>query len=299
MSAIPPPPRDGPRLAAPVPLRFEDVTQDGRLALEALPNALASTVWRPIVAGEHGAQGLRSRGIVPILVRLRLEGTPGPFSANSIGVEAEGTFRYSRADDGRFMLDMWADLYAPVGRTYGSAQGTAERVLAGRILAEHVLTRPFEAPEQRRVTSLDFPGAPLLGDPRPALPAFENIATLPDGAQSLDREMRLDPLPAAFGIVHTDSNRHVNSLVYLRLFEEAALRRLVTLGRRSDVLARSVDIAYRKPCFAGQSMRLAQRAFEHGGRVGVAAVLVTEADAADPSLALARPHVFARMTLEA
>jgi hypothetical protein len=42
---IPPMPQ-GPRASGRLHLRFEDVTQDGRLVLESLPTALGPTVWR-------------------------------------------------------------------------------------------------------------------------------------------------------------------------------------------------------------------------------------------------------------
>lgn len=281
-----------------MPLRFEDVTQDGRLALEALPTALVTTVWRGLLADAPAARALRSQGIAPILARLRMEGTPGPFSADAL-VEAEGTFRLARADDGRFMLDMWSDLHGPIGRTYGTADRAGERTLAGRVFAEHVLTRLFAPPGERRVTDLAFDGAPEVTATRAAIPPFESIATVPAGATPLEPAMRVDPVPVAFGVVHTDSNMHVNSLVYLRVFEEAALRRFVALGRSAAVLARTVDIAYRKPCFAGQSMRVAQQAFESGGRLGVAAVLVDESSAeSDEKLARTRPHAYVRMGFE-
>jgi hypothetical protein len=93
---------------------------------------------------------------------------------------------------------------------------------------------------------------------------------------------------------------HVNSLVYLRVFEEAALRRFASLGRGAAVLGRQVDIAYRKPCFAGQTMRVALQAFEKDGRLGAAAVLVSEADAVSAEiLARAKPHTYVRMAFEA
>ncbi|MGH7271439.1 MAG: hypothetical protein ACREJ3_13500, partial [Polyangiaceae bacterium] len=38
-----------PRATAKVSLRFEDVTQDGRLVLEALPTALGPTVFRGLL----------------------------------------------------------------------------------------------------------------------------------------------------------------------------------------------------------------------------------------------------------
>jgi hypothetical protein len=297
-SAIPPAPPDTPRNTARVHLRFEDVTQDGRLVLEALPNALGPTIWAGILARDPSSKATFAAGIVPILSRFVLEGSPGPFSAN-VPVEAEGTCRLARAEDGRFMLDMWADLYGPIGRTYGATERAGQRALAGRVLAEHVLTRPFAAPGERRVTRLDYPGAPVVTATRPAPPPYDAVASLPDGATPLEPEKRVDPVPVTFGLMHTDSNMHVNSLVYLRVFEEAALRRFAALGRGATLLGRTLDIAYRKPCFAGQTMHVVQQAFELGGRLGVAAVLVDEREAGSAeALVKAKPHAYARMTFE-
>jgi hypothetical protein len=67
----------------------------------------------------------------------------------------------------------------------------------------------------------------------------------------------------AFGLDHTDSNQHVNSLVYPRLFAEAALRRLAELERPRRLLIRALDIAYRKPSFAGDRVRIHTRLFRH------------------------------------
>lgn len=299
MSRIPPGPTDTPRATARVHLRFEDVTQDGRLVLEALPNALGPTVWRGILAHDPSSAAFFAAGIVPILSRFVLEGAPGPFSAN-VPVEAEGTCQLAKADDGRYVLDMWAELYGTLGRTYGSTPRAGERALAGRVLAEHVLTRPFAPPGERRVTSLEFPGAPVVTAKRAASPAYEAIASLPEGARALEAGKRVDPVPVTFGLVHTDSNMHVNSLVYVRVFEEAALRRFAELGKGSVVLGRAMDIAYRKPCFAGQVMRVVQQAFEtEDGKLGVAAALVEEKEARDEAaLAKAKPHAYVRMLFE-
>ena len=298
MSPIPPFPQDTPRAGASVHLRFEDVTQDGRLVLEALPNALGPTVWRGLLAHDPMPRLFFEQGIVPILSRFVLEGFSGPLSANA-AIEAQGTFRQSRAEDGRFMLDMWADLRGVIGRTHGKSERDGERILAGRVLAEHVLTRPFAPPEQRRVTSLDFPGAPTDLPSRPAPPSYDSIASLPAGATPLEPSRSADAVPVVFGLVHTDSNMHVNSLVYLRVFEEAALRRFSALGKGAVVLGRTLDIAYRKPCFAGQTMRVVQQAFEHEGRLGIAAVLVEDSEAVSAeALARAKPHAYVRITFE-
>jgi acyl-CoA thioesterase FadM len=296
---FPPAPVGTPRATAKVALRFEDVTQDGRLVLEALPTALGPTVFRGLLQDDPGARACFEHGVMPIISRFVMEGTNGPFSANR-RVEAEGTYRIVRSEDGRFMLDMWASLYAPLGRTHGPPPPEgAERVLAGRVLAEHVFTRPFAPAGARRVTSFDFEGAPDVRETRSPPPPFESIASVPSGAVALDSSLRLDPTPITFGLCHTDSNMHVNSLAYLRVFEEAALRRFAELGRGSVLLARKLDIAYRKPCFAGQKMHVAQQAFESDGKLGIAAVLVDAQDAAsDEALAHARPHVFVRMDFD-
>jgi hypothetical protein len=101
-----------------------------------------------------------------------------------------------------------------------------------------------------------------------------------------DGRLVLESLPSALG--PTVWRAFLESV-----FEEAALRRFVELGRGSKVLCRHIDIAYRKPCFAGQTMRVVQQAFEDDGRLGVAAVLV---DASAAEGADARPHVYARLT---
>jgi hypothetical protein len=277
-----------------VHLRFEDVTQDGRLVLEALPNALSATVWRGLLRDDEGAQAIYAHGIVPILSRFVMEGAPGPFSS-SAPIEAEGCYRLGRGEEGRLMLDMWADLYGPVGRTYGAVDRAGQRALAGRVYAEHVLTRPFAPALERRVTSLDFPGAPVLA-PRPPSPTHDAIAAVPDKALLLEPTRRADLVPLTFGLMHTDSNMHVNSLVYLRVFEEAALRRFAMLGKKAAVLGDTIDIAYRKPCFAAQTMRVVLQAFEIDGHLGSAAVLVPDEQSSDEALRLSRPHAYARMT---
>jgi acyl-CoA thioesterase FadM len=109
----------------------------------------------------------------------------------------------------------------------------------------------------------------------------------------------VDPFPVVFGLVHTDSNRHVNSLAYLRMFEEAALRRFAELGKTSSWLGRSLEIVYRRPCFAGHSMRVVQQAFETEGRLGIAATLVDAEGTVSPeSLAKARPHTFVKILFD-
>ncbi len=279
-----------------VPLRFEDLTQDGRLVLEALPNALGAIAWRSALPRDPFVRTCADKGIVAILTRFVVRALPGPFAARAT-LEASGAHRIAFSEDGRLMLDVTGAIHAPIGRTYSSTEREGERVLAGEVLAEHAFTRLFAPPGKRRITRADLGDLPPVTETRPASPSPEAIATLPPGATALEPQPRFDSVPFTFGLVHTDSNMHVNSLIYLRMFEEAALRRFMELGRGALWLARHVDIAYRKPCFAGQTMRVMQQAFSHGAGLGVAATLVPDPGAAggEPG---ARPHTFMRMLFE-
>ncbi len=275
--------------SARVHLRYEDVCQDGRLLLEVLPNALGSAVWGAQLAKDSIAKTCMEQGVIPILTRFVIEGAPGPFGVMTpLGVV--GRFALVQGDD-RVYLNMWADLTGPIARTYPPQPDNAGTLAsAGRIFGEHVFTRLFAPPGERRVKKLDVPGVP---DPLPAYAArsFASMLEVPEGVRAID-ELTPDDSPITFGLVHTDSNHHVNSLVYIRLFEEAALRRFAKLGKTSPLLARRLEIAYRKPCFAGDRVRMHVRAVEVDGRLGALAVLAKEG--ADPSGA----HVAARLTFE-
>ena len=282
-----PPTPDVPGATARVHLRYEDVSQDGRLLLEVMPNALGAAVWNAQLARDELAKSFFSRGIVPILTRFVIEGARGPFGVAS-PLSVTGRFelaqvRNDRGEPERVVLNMWADVTGPRGRMYPpEPNGAGETIAAGRIFGEHVFTRLFAAPGERRVRTLDLPGVPK------ELPSYVPRAF----ASMTDGELERDDTPITFGLVHTDSNQHVNSLVYLRLFEEAALRRFAAHGKTDRVLARKMEIAYRKPCFAGDRMRVHVRVEEHDGRL--AAVTVIAPEGAPPSSA----HAAARIVFE-
>jgi hypothetical protein len=200
----------------------------------------------------------------------------------------------------RLILELWVDLYGNEGRTFGPIiDGKGERIHVGRCFAEHVFTRPFAPREERKVLSFGehHPLPEHVYDWR----APDELLALPDGAQVATQsasgcefldEMALDDVPVHFSLSHTDSNQHVNSLVYPRLFEEAALRRFGKLGKKTAVLATVVELAYRKPCFAGDRMRFSLRAFEHERGLGAVGTLIADGDAS------ARPSLVARMFFE-
>ena len=288
-----------------VVLRYEDVTRDGRIALNALPNGVGEAVWRASLAHHPARESLRRQGVVPILSRFVIQGSPGPFSVDP-SLEAHGRYQFAHSVDAndnvdRLYLNMWVDLDGKRGRTWDpQPDGDGERIFAGRVFAEHVLTRLFAPPELRRVRSLE------AQDSMPAVPrvryvprSFPSIATMPAGARALEPHLRIEAPTVTFGLVHTDSNQHVNSLVYPQMFEEFAIRRLAALGVRTPLLARSLEVGYRKPCFVGDRMIVAMQTYEHEGAYGAFGFFANADDSPDgASLDRARAHAYVWMSLE-
>lgn len=285
---IPPlPPSRGPGqdggTAAILP-RYEDITQDGRLQLTALMPGLGAAVWRALLAQLPAIEAFRAQGIAPILRRLVAVGEDRSVSVNC-SLHYTGSFRFAREKNGdRLFANMWVEAHAPVASTNGPRPAKdAPRELVGRIFAEHVLTRPFAPPAERRVTSLEGPGLP-------AIPEDEHVF---ETAESL-LETAGGPLEDAgdfpFGMMHTDSNQHVNSLVYPRAFEEAALRRFVQdarIAKGPALLARAVELRWRKPFFAGERATIGMRVVRaEGAEVSVVGAFHREDSPARPSSAV-------------
>ncbi|MEO8702945.1 MAG: hypothetical protein ABI867_23065 [Kofleriaceae bacterium] len=258
-------------------LRYEDVIQDGRLLALALPPTL-SYLWRGVLAKHPGAKGAAQAGVIPILTRLT-------FAVNEVSVrvdrpiETRSQFELARETDAagavtRLFLNVWHEVHGLAGRITPRTP-IGPLTLAGQIFAEHTFTRPFAPREQRRVTSLPGGGYPAVPEAVYAAPAMTTAGDAPDGATWLD-ELAPDPCEVVFTLDHSDSNQHVNSLVYVRVFLEALYRRLAAAGKPVIVTARAVDIAYRKPCFAGDRVRVQLRLFEHAGVLGAAGFIATE-----------------------
>jgi hypothetical protein len=276
-------------------LRYEDVSQDGQVKLLALPQAIGAAIWQTLLL-HHPIARMQHTGVIPILTRFVLQGGGGPVSVRR-PMTSDGCYQLAHAlgADGhpdRILLNLWADLSAPRGRTLGPPPPQAgEPVVVGRVFAEHVFTRPFAPAGQRRVTRLEMPGLPELPPDRfPQRPAAE-AAVLPEGARLLDDAPVVDPAQVAFDLDHTDANHHVNSLVYPRWFLDAALRRLAAHGRSQAGLATRLEVGYRKPSFAGDRLRVELSAFEHPAGCGAIGCFLP----ADAPKGAARAHVYLRV----
>ena len=102
----------------------------------------------------------------------------------------------------------------------------------------------------------------------------------------------LERVTHVFGLAHTDSNQHVNSIVYPRWFEDAAVRRLAQHGVRGSVLGRGSEVLFRKPFFAGQEARFSLQTF-----AGPADTWLAIGEMAPP--AGGKPHCYLRLQLSA
>lgn len=280
-------------------IRFEDVAQDGRFKLEPVTNALGATLWWR--AGDHPLiRALTNEGIFPILARLYMEAGGGPISARS-KVQGRGAYELYETTDSnarkRYRMDVTSELTGVIGVTFGKTPKHAgEPVVLGRVVAEHVLTRPFADEEERNVESLPSSLLEGIEVKKGAWHPPAEAMMLPAGAEPIDDAFALDACPIVFGLGHTDSNQHVNSLVYPRLLEEAALRRFHSHEKPTRLLPRYADIAFRKPCFAGDRMRIAVRAYKKGDELGIVGAFISASEALTfghkPS---ERAHCFARM----
>lgn len=246
-------------------LRFEDLAQDGRLMLGALPASL-TPLWHTVKAR---GRLWYAAGMAPIISRIRLTAGDGPFSMESpLEVDSRFTLAHTVDDAGavqRIVFDADATLTGPLGHTTLPPPDDAGRVVpAGTVRVEHVFTRPFAPPGERRVTAIEEDGHRFVPEAQRAwAPPTATLEPPPD-AEPLHEGFLADDAPLALGLAHTDANQHVNSLVYPRAFEAAALRALHRLGLSRDVLGRSIDVAYRRPSFSGDVLYAHARVLRRG-----------------------------------
>jgi len=253
------------------PMRYEDLTQDGRLTPIALPPTM-SGLWRDVLTDHPGARNSLKTGIIPILTRMTLISEDQPIHVNRpVEVKAGFELAHDRDDAGevtRLFMNVWTEVRGAAGRISPNSK-PGPLALAGRVFAEHTFTRLLASPEHRKVTRLEVEGYPDVPAARHHPPPPSSAQEAPDNGRWLD-ELGPDTTPYDFTLDQTDSNQHVNSLVYIRIFLDAVNRRLAAAGLRGKLRTRAVDIAYRKPSFAGDRVMSQLRLYENSDGLGAA-----------------------------
>ncbi len=255
-----------------------------------MPIALPPTMgglWRSVIARHPGARNSVASGVIPILTRMTLTSFDQPIRIDR-PIETRSGFLLAHDLEGeqvsRLFMNVWTDVHGIAGRI-GPRQVEGALSRAGAVFAEHTFTRLFAPPEQRKVTQLEVEGYPVLPPTRYASPPPKTAQDAPDGATWLD-ELAPDTVDTVFTYDQTDANQHVNSLVYIRTFLDAAQRRIAASGRSMKLRSKAVDIAYRKPCFAGDRVTSQLRLFSLGDAIGAAGVMVGDD---------AKPRCYARV----
>jgi hypothetical protein len=276
IDTLPPAPADARVATGPVTLRYEDVNQQGQLQLVAMAHALGELAW-PSFTAQATRMVEDNPGVYPILSRMVFKGGDGPISVfpplsgnawmqPSHAVDAAGSVE-------RLFVNIWIDLDGVRGNTHPlPVERAGEPIKVGQFFAEYVITRLFTDPAARRVRSLRAGGVETVPPARYDWQPPQTAAALPEGATPLE-PLSPEP-PICFGFGHTDPNQHVNSLVYMRLFEDAVVRRLG--ARVANLSARWLDVAYRKPCFAGERVQLYVQPFQYGERLGAVGIFAEE-----------------------
>jgi len=280
---------DAQRATGSYPIRFEDLAQDGRVHFEPIVASIDAAIWRPMLGKDATSRALHASGVRPIFTRLALEVGPARLGVGAT-LTADGVYELAHEPDGqggaaRMFLNMWTTIWA------GPSRHTPERAMVGRLFAEHQLTRPHAPKGERRVTSL--PGDQPMPRATYVAPSPEALLELAPGREWLEPALAEDATTIRFGLSHTDMNQHVNSLVYPRLFVDAALRRFAALGASTETLATRLTIAFRKPFFAGSAARIDLRA-NTGSTPGELGAVGTFRSA-DAATGAARPHVHVRL----
>jgi hypothetical protein len=127
--------------------------------------------------------------------------------------------------------------------------------LAGELVARakltNVLTRYHPDPARRRITSL--PPGWKLGEAPSRVTTLLDVDALVPADRSADF---VEERERVWHYGHTDANRHVNSMEYLRSMEAFVADALHDAGQdlRRLYFARA-RIVYRKPCFRGEGYR--------------------------------------------
>jgi hypothetical protein len=289
-----------------VELRYEDICQDSRLRLAGVWPPMGRILWSKMRVA-HALERVGAQGIRNVLSFVVMDAADEPVTVRA-RAQSRVRFQVGRTLDeqgqpNRIVFNTWLETRAPRGaRGNPAAAPSGEPVLVARAFGQHVLTKPGAPRGQHRVLELDDADMPIAPAPMPWRDP-EGILALPQGAEPLDPAPRADALPFVFGLVHTDGNQHVNFLVYPRLVEDAALRRLAEHGLDGKLLGRRAEVGYRRPCFAGDRMRVVLQAFRLGERLGVVAALVPHHDGLPLEQAsweaFGRLHCTTRMLLSA
>jgi hypothetical protein len=231
------------------PTNFEDLTERCAVKLTSLLRITGPphyTLWSDQVGGPHFRE--RTGQFIPIH-SLDLFINDQPVETRD-AFDVEVTIRLGKV----IGADGAVARLVSEGRTQVFAHRSGGgRVCLGGTTKHCVFTRPDAEPGRRRVTELD-PCMNLGRLPERELRLLDlDDVTAPPRDYRLAEEGRFeDREPHVWSTLHTDPNKHVHAMEYVRTLERFAADHLARLGRspRGYGFDRA-RVLFRRPCFTG------------------------------------------------
>ncbi len=243
-----------------VSIALGDLSERRHVKLSGLTRAVEQVCWHRLLSDQPVSRLAQNAGLQASLSRLVFEGHDVEVPPEA-KLSATATFEYGHtlAADGRIdrrLLRLHTEVRLPEP-PQGVASADADALVVGRIQTEHLLT----APNGEAQAGLDDFAFPKDGGTRFEWTAPSQTYAPPPNARRLDREAQVGRT-VVFGPMHTDPRGRVRPLAFPHIFEEVALERFAALGQRVDLLAREVQLTYRKHCVSGQRVDVMVQSFE-------------------------------------
>jgi acyl-CoA thioesterase FadM len=244
------------------PFSFEEISERGSLKLTSILRTTAPRHFELWLDKIGGPTFFESTGLFLPIVAFDLFVTDQPIQYRE-PLEIDVTIRLGRQVDASG--DVRRIVSESISEVYSKHAETGDRVLVARNLKHNAITRNDPDPAKRRVVEL--PDSMLVsGMPERivALASVTDLATPPAGyAESSFFE---DTEPHYWSYQQTDMNQHIHAMEYVRMMELFATDHLARAGWSSrDCLIERARVAFRKPCFTGESYRRNQRLYRNPG----------------------------------
>jgi hypothetical protein len=232
-----------------VPTYFDDLTERCAVKLTSLLRITGPphfSLWADQVGGPQFRE--RTGQFIPIYsIDLSVNDEPVQMRET---LDVEVTIRLGKELDpegkvGRLVSEGQIHVFAH------AAGGGRTRI--GGTTKQCVFTRPDADPGRRRVTELD-PSMNLgsLPEREMRLLGLESVTAAPNDYRLADGGRFAEREPNVWSYLHTDPNRHVHAMEYVRTVERFAVDQLARLGRspRHYFFDRA-RVVFRRPCFTG------------------------------------------------
>lgn len=246
------------------PFAFDEISERGALKLTSVLRVTAPRHFELWLDEIGGRDFFEATGLFIPIVAFDLYVTDHPIRLGEpFEVNVEIRLARQLGDNGstrRLISESLAEVYSKHATT-------GERVLIARNLKHNALSRNDPDPAMRRVTEL-HPSMNLGKSPERvgSFPTVDELAIPPrDHAQVAHFE---EVEPHFWSYQQTDMNEHIHAMEYVRVMEHFVADQLAKFGESPrDNLVERARVAFRKPCFTGESYNREARYFTSGDDV--------------------------------